>query len=113
MTVLKSLETSAEGAAQHVKDYTEATEAYIKLQIFKNLALIITMVLKAVLIGGLIITALLFFSICGMVVLSKWIGSLAGASAIVGGLFLILAFLAYVKRDVINKKVLLNMSSKF
>ena len=76
MAVFKSLGETADGAADKVKDYAKYTEAYIKLQIFKHIAGLTTFVFKLVLIGGFILTALLFLSVSLIVVLSDWFGSL-------------------------------------
>ncbi|WP_115462432.1 hypothetical protein [Winogradskyella aurantiaca] len=110
MAVLESLGQTAQGAAENAQTYAKHTEAYVKLQIFKHIGVLMTFLIKILVIGGLFLTALLFLSVSLMVLLSDWIGSLAGACALVGALFVIAGTIIYVNRKSIDKKVLINLS---
>jgi len=110
MAVLESLGKTAQGAAKNASTYARHTEAYVKLQIFKHIGVLMTFLIKILVIGGLFLTALLFLSVSLMVLLSNWIGSLAGACALVGALFVIVGTIIYFNRKSIDKKVLVNLS---
>lgn len=110
MSVKESLGKTFDDASEHVKLYAKSTEAYVKLQIFKHIGVLMTFIIKILVIGGLLLTAVLFLSVSLMVVLSEWLGSLALACAIVGGLFLLSGALIYYNRKLIDKKVLVNLS---
>ena len=112
MSVLESLGDTADGAIDTAKTYAKSTEAYLRLQIFKHLGVLMTFIIKVLLIGGLFLTALLFLSVGLMVVLSEWLDSVALACALVGGFFFIVALILYFNTTYIDKKVLLNLSQK-
>lgn len=112
MAVLESLGDTADEAVDNAKAYAKSTEAYVKLQIFKHISVLMTFIIKVLLIGGMFLTAVLFLSVSVMVVLSEWLGSLAAACALVGGVFLIVSLVLYFNNRFIDKKVLLNLSQK-
>ena len=112
MSVLESLGQTADGAADNAKAYAKSTEAYVRLQIFKHIGVLMTFIIKVLLIGGLFLTAILFLSVSLMVVLSDWLGSLSAACALVGAVFLMVALLLYFNNQFIDKKVLMNLSQK-
>lgn len=112
MSVLESLGDTADGAIDKAKTYAKSTEAYVKLQIFKHIGVLMTFIIKVLLIGGLFLTALLFLSVGLMVILSEWLDSVAAACALVGGMFLVVALVLYFNNKIIDKKVLYNLSQK-
>ena len=113
MTILDSLQDTADGAADSAKTYMNSTEGYFKLQVFKHMALFMTFTVKALVVGGLALIALTFFSICGVLLLSQLLESTLLACALVGGVFLLLAVIVYVKRKAIDQKILNNLSKQF
>lgn len=113
MTVFESLGQTAEDTTNSAKNYINATEGYFKLQIFKHLALLMTFVIKGVAIGGVLLLALTFFAVCGVLLLSEWLESLMLACLILGCLFLLFGALIYFNRSAINRRVISNLSKKF
>jgi hypothetical protein len=112
MAVIKSLGQTAEEAADKAKTYAKTTEAYVKLQVFKYLGVLLTFLVKGLVLGGLLLTGILFFSVSLMVVLSEWLGSLALACGILGVIFAIAAAIAYYNRKSIDRRILMNLSQK-
>ncbi|MEM1001584.1 MAG: hypothetical protein AAGH46_02920 [Bacteroidota bacterium] len=112
MAVIKSLGETVDNAADKAKSYAKSTEAHVRLQIFKHIGVVMSFLVKGLILGSLLITALLFFSVSYMVLLSEWLGSLALACGIVGLLFLLGALIAYYNRKAIDRKILMNLSQK-
>lgn len=112
MAVIESLGKTAEEAADKAKNYAKSTEAYVRLQIFKHIGVLMSFLVNGLILGALLVTAILFFSVSLMVLLSEWLGSLAIACGIVGLLFLLIASIVYLNRKAIDRKILMNLSKK-
>jgi hypothetical protein len=113
MAVFESIGETAEGAVDSAKVYAKATESYIKLQIFKHVAVLLTFIVKTLLIGGMLLGALLYFSVSLTMLISDWVGGIIPACAIVGGLFLVLLIVIFLNSKFIDKKVLAVLSKMF
>jgi len=112
VAVIKSLEQTAADAADKAKTYAKSTEAYVKLQIFKYLGVIMSFIIKGFILGGLLLIAIIFFAVSLMVLLSEWLGNLPLACGILGALFLIAAAVVYGNRKAIDRNILMNLSEK-
>lgn len=113
MTVFESLSQTADDSAKSAKSYVNASETYFKLQIFKHMALLMTFLIKAIAIGGVMLLSLTLFAVCGLLLLSKWLGSMVLACVILGAIFLFIGMLIYMNRQFINRKVLNSLSKQF
>ena len=113
MNIFESLNDTASKMADAGETYVEKSQAYFKLKIFQQLTVSISMVAKALVIGGLLAFGLLFLAFALALAIGEWLGDLALGYLIVAGVFLITTGLLYLKRAVINKMIIKSLSSKF
>jgi hypothetical protein len=112
MAVFESLGETADGAVDKAKVYAKSTEAYVRLQIFKHIGVLVSLIVKGLLIGGMLLTAILYFSVSLTVALSEWLGGVAAASAVVGGLFMLFVLIIVLNSKAIDKIILVKLSKK-
>lgn len=113
MTVFESIQDSSNQAIDKGEEYLKKSHEYYKLKVFEQLTTSVSLVLKALLIGGLILIAFVFMAIAASIALGNVMDSYSGGFLIVGLFFIVFAIVIYVARKNINNKVIQSISKTF
>nr|WP_321223169.1 hypothetical protein [uncultured Psychroserpens sp.] len=113
MTVFESLNETTNKATETAEKYAQTSKEYFKLKVFQQLALSLSLVTKACIIGGLIVLALIFISVSAAIAIGHELENLAMGYLIVGVIYLILSIIVYLIRGKIDIKVITSVSDKF
>lgn len=111
--MFESLGETSDKAVEKAQHYIETTKAYYRLKAFQQVSTIIGVMGKAMVIGGMAFIGFLFLAIAAAIGLGRLFDSIALGSLTVGIIFLILGYIAYKKRGLIDTQVIKQMSPKF
>ncbi|MGB5378895.1 hypothetical protein [Muriicola sp.] len=96
-----------------VRSYLENSEEYIRLKIFKVLMGLITSGAQIMLVGAVALLALFILSFAASFAIGEALGSNYYGFLIIGGVYLVIAFLCYVLRDRLNGPLLRKFSKQY
>jgi tellurite resistance protein TehA-like permease len=113
MTVFESLNNTADKATETAERYVKNSKGYVKLKIFQQLAISLSLATKFAIIGGMVSLGLIFVSIAGALAIGKQLDNVPLGFVIIGLLFLVFALIIYTLRKKINKKIIKELSEKF
>lgn len=113
MSVIDSLNTSSNNAVDAGEKYLKSSHDYYRLKIFQQLSISISMVFKAVAIGGLAIIGLAFMAIALAFYIGSLLDNFALGFVIVGLVFIAISTIIFFLRSHINNGVVKKMSKKF
>ncbi|MFD2550550.1 hypothetical protein ACFSQP_01855 [Bizionia sediminis] len=113
MGVFKTIGDHANNATHIAERYLKTTHQYYKLKFFKEIAFAVSMVSKVLLIGACIAIALIFAAVSGALFLGQLFNNLALGYVTMAGIFVLLAWLIYSNRHLVNTYVLKKMSANF
>ncbi|WP_417199463.1 phage holin family protein [Bizionia sp.] len=113
MNIFESLSETTGKMTDAGETYVEKSQEYFKLKMFQQLTVSISLVAKALVIGGLLAIGLLFLAFALALAMGEWLGDLALGYLIVAGIFLLVSGIIYLKRAAINKVIIKSLSSKF
>lgn len=111
--IFESINNTTENATELGEKYIDDTKEYFRLKVFQQLTISISMIAKALVIGGLLFIGLIFLSVAAALAIGKLVNSIALGYVIVAAIFLICGVIIYVKRDLISKRIIIKMSPKF
>lgn len=113
MSVFKSLENSSVQARNIGEKYLKASHKYLKLKIFQQLTLSLSLVIKFFTIGSFVFLAFMFLAITAAIAIGKALESLTMGCLIVSGILILLALLIFFLRKAIERIVIKAISIKF
>lgn len=113
MNIFESLNETSGKITDAGETYVKKSQEYFKLKVFQQLTVSISIVAKALVIGGLLAIGLFFLAFALALAIGEWLGDLALGYLMVAGLFLIVTGITYLLRKFINKAVIKHVSSKF
>lgn len=113
MTIFESLNETTDNAATSAENYIKTSQEYLRLKVFQQITLSLSLVIKLALIGSLIMLGLIFAAVSGALAIGSAIGNIPIGYLIVGLCFLLLAFVIYYFRKHIERKIILLMSEKY
>lgn len=113
MGIIESINETSDKVLDAGEIYVKKSEEYIKLKVFQQLSVSLSLVTKALIIGGLLFIGLFFLAFALALAIGEWLGVLALGYLIVASFFLIVTAIVYVNRHLINKKVIKSLSIKF
>lgn len=113
MTIFESINNNSTKAVELGEAYLKSSHEYYKLKIFEQMTISLSLIMKMILIGGLLFVGFLFLVISGTIALGYLLDNMALGCLIVGSIFALLGFTAYMFRYLISKKVIQIMSPKF
>lgn len=113
MGIIDSINETREKISDSGETYIKKSQEYYKLKIFQQITLSISVVAKVLVIGGLLFSALFFLAFAAAVALGEYVNNIALGYLIIGSIFLILLLIVYLKREIINQKVIEALSKKF
>ena len=112
MSVFESINSTSEKATDIGEDYIKKSREYFKLKVFQQLSYTASMVGKAVIIGGVLFIGLIFLAVASAIALGDWLGHIALGYLVVGVIFLIVGFIIYKVRYLIDGKVIAKIQTK-
>jgi hypothetical protein len=113
MQIFDSINESADKAAESSEQYLKATQNYIKLKVFEQLTISLSLLGKILLLGSLFSIGAFFLAISVALALGDLLNNTALGYLVVGAIFFILTYIAYTKRHLISTKIIQTMSTKF
>lgn len=113
MSVFESLNETSNKAKDIGERYVESSRQYVRLKTFQQATVALSLLGKIILIGSILFSAFLFFSISLALALGNWLDSMVWGTCIVGGLFLLTAGIIYVLRHRIDNVFIQKMSRNF
>ncbi|WP_299334149.1 hypothetical protein [uncultured Psychroserpens sp.] len=113
MTVFESLNNTTDKAGDIAQKYVETSRDYVKLKVFQQLSLSISLAIKLIVIGGLIGIALIFLAVSAAIAIGNELGNLALGYVCIGSLFIVLALLAYSLRKHLDRTIVKRLSNNF
>ncbi|TYB77079.1 hypothetical protein [Bizionia myxarmorum] len=113
MNVFETISDTTGKMADSGETYIKKTQEYLKLKVFQQLTVSVSLVVKALAVGGLFGIGLLFLAFAAALAIGKWLENEALGYLIVGGVFLILTLIIYLSRSAINNMIIKRFSSKF
>ncbi|WGD35045.1 hypothetical protein [Olleya sp. YS] len=113
MSVFESLNDTSSQAVDKGEAFLKKSHEYYKLKIFQQLTSSLSLMLKALLIGGLMLIGLVFLAISSAIAIGNNLDSFALGFVIVGALFFIISLIIYLLRKQINNTVIRTISKSF
>lgn len=111
--IFESINNTSDKAVDIGEKYLKDTQEYYKLKIFQQLTVSISMVAKALLIGGLLFIGLIFLAVAAAIAIGHWIGNDALGYLIIAVVFILIGLIVYSNRRFINHEIIKKMSPKF
>ncbi len=113
MGIIDSLGETSEKAADKGQHYIETTKAYYRLKIFQQVSIIVGVMGKALVVGGMVLIGFLFLAVAGAIALGNLFGSMALGSIAIAAIFFVLGYIGYRMRNHIDTQVIKKMAPKF
>lgn len=113
MNIFESVNETTGKMSDAGQTYLKKTEEYYTLKAFQQLTLSISLVAKALVIGGLLFITLMFLAVAGAIVIGNWLDHVALGYVIVAGVFLITTVIIYFNRYLISNAIIKTFSLKF
>lgn len=113
MNIFESVNETTGKMSDAGQNYLKKTEEYYTLKAFQQLTLSISLVAKALVIGGLLFITLMFLAVAGAIAIGNWLDHVALGYVIVAGVFLITTVIIYFNRHLISNAIIKTFSLKF
>ena len=113
MNLFESINETSDKIADAGETYVKKSKEYFKLKVFQQLTISISVLAKVLIFGGLLFSALIFLAFAAALAIGTWLESLALGYLIIGSVFVIIGILVYLKRSIINQKIIQSLSHKF
>ncbi|MCX7550086.1 hypothetical protein [Xanthomarina sp. F2636L] len=113
MNVFESIGDTTDKATDIGEMYIKSSHQYLKLKIFQQLTLSVSMITKLVAISLFVFLGLIFCAVAAAMAIGDALENLLLGYLIVGLLFMLIGVLIYLGRTTINKIVIQKMGSKF
>ena len=113
MSLFKSLENSSVKAKNIGEKYVKASHQYLRLKIFQQLTLSLSLIIKIFAIGSFLFLALMFLAITTAIAIGNMLESLTMGCLIVAAILILVASLIYYMRKAIERIVIKAISIKY
>ena len=113
MAVFESLNNTTDKAVDNGEKYIKSSKDYLKLKVFQQLAMTLSLATKFAIIGGLVGLALIFMATAGAMAIGDAINNIPLGFTIIGAVLLVFAVIGYLLKKHIDKKIIVTLSSKF
>lgn len=113
MSVFNDINHTTNKASSVGERYVKATHQYLKLKIFQQLTLSLSLVTKVLAVGSLFFAGLVFLSIAAALEIGNALNSFALGFLIVGLVYIVLSLLIYKMRAKFNSIIIKNVGLKF
>jgi len=113
MSLIDSISETNAKASEVGETYLKTSYEFYKLKIFQQLTISVSMVFKAVAIGGFVLIGFWFLAIALALAIGKYLENYTLGFISVGIIFLVLSLMAFILRKHINNLVVKKLSKKF
>ena len=113
MKLFNSLGETTDKAVDIGETYFKASHEYLKLKIFQQLTLSISMVTKLVVISAFLFLGIIFCAVAAAIAIGEALKNPLLGFMLVGVFFMLVALLLYLGRSTINKIVIQKIGDKF
>tara|TARA_R110002049_G_scaffold90303_4_gene226516 strand:- start:2299 stop:2661 length:363 start_codon:yes stop_codon:yes gene_type:complete len=113
MGLIDSISATNDKANDVSKRYLKTSYKYYKLKIFQQLSISVSLVVKALIIGGLVLMCILLFAIALALFIGETTTNYPLGFLVVGIIFLLLSVMAYYLKNSVNKIIVKILSKKF
>src|SRR5690606_11142551 len=113
MNVFDSIGETTDKATDIGETYFKASHQYLRLKIFQQLSLSVSMVTKLVVISAFLFLGLVFCAVAAAMAIGEALENILFGYLIVGAFFMFIAILIYWSRAIINIIVLKKIGNKF
>ncbi|GGW60759.1 hypothetical protein DFQ11_102639 [Winogradskyella epiphytica] len=113
MSVFEDMSSTTGKASDIGERYIRASHQYLKLKVFQQLTLSLTLMTKVLAIGSFLFAGLVFLSIAGALKLGNSLGSFSLGFLLVGLIYLVLAIIIYMLRTKFNYYIIKKVGNKF
>ena len=113
MTIFESLNNTTDRAVDSAEKYIKTSRAYLRLKVFQQITLSLSLVVKMAIIGALVLLAIIFTAVSAAIAIGNALDSISLGYLIVGACFLLLALVIYYLRKHIERKLIATMSEKY
>ncbi|TXE10547.1 phage holin family protein [Gelidibacter salicanalis] len=112
MNVFESINNTSNKATDIGEQYLDKTKKYYKLKVFQHLSYAISMLGKAIIIGAVLFIGLIFLAVASAIAIGNLLGNVALGYLVVGGAFIIVSFIIYKTRHLIDSAIIKKIQSK-
>lgn len=113
MNIFESINDTADRASEFGEKYVDKSYQYYKLKVFQQLAYVVSMFGKVLLMGAVLFIGSLFLAIAAAIAIGEYLGDIALGYLVVGGLFVVTAIIIYLCRGLIDSKVIKMVQALF
>lgn len=113
MSVFNDINHTTDKATHIGERYIKASHQYVRLKIFQQLTLSLSLVTKVLAVGSLLFAGLLFLSIAAGIELGNAVNSYSLGFLLVGLIYVMLSIIIYMVRAKFNAYILKKVGPKF
>ena len=113
MSMFGSFVETTDKASDIGERYVKTSYQYLRLKIFQQLTISISLFAKIIVIGSLLFLSFLFLAFAVAIVIGNALDNEALGYLIVGIVFSIIAAIIYILREAISKKVISTIGEKY
>lgn len=114
MSIVNNIQNATNKASKSGEEYIKATQEYLELKTFQQVATIFSLLVKILLIGGLLFIAFTLLLISGIITLGKYLGSVNMALIYLAIGFAILSLIIYIfRKKILDNPIIKKLSSSF
>ena len=113
MTIFESLNQTTDKAVDQAEKYVNASQSYLRLKVFQQITISLSLLTKLVIIGGLATLAVIFVAVAGALAIGDALNNVSAGYLIVGLSFVVFALIVYYFRKHIERKIITAMSAKY
>jgi len=114
MGIVDNIQNATHKASENGEAYIKATQEYLELKTFQQVALTFSLLVKILLIGGLLFIASTLLLIAGILTLGKYLGSINMALIYLSISFVFLSFIIYLfRKKLLDNPIIKKLSNSF
>ncbi|MFL0353706.1 hypothetical protein [Xanthomarina sp. GH4-25] len=113
MSVFESLGETTDKATDIGETYIKASHQYLKLKVFQQLTLSVSMIMKLFAISVFVFTGFVFCAVAAAIAIGEVLNNMLLGCLIVGAIFILIGLFIYIGRAIINKIVIQKIGLKF
>ncbi len=114
MSLINNLQDATRKATKSGEEYVKATQEYLELKTFQQIALTFSLLVKILLIGGLLFVAVTLLLIAGIISLGKILGSVNMALIYTSLGFVVLSLIIYLfRKSLLDNPIIKKLANSF
>ena len=113
MNIFESLNETSNKAVDVGEQYFKKTQEYYKLKVFQVLSITMGILLKAFVIGSLLLLGFIFLIIAGTLSLGEYMGSNILACLVIAAALIVIGFVLFLLRSKLDNLVIKKLSKKY